>query len=432
MKDNLIKNNFEKIMNKKIINFNDFYNNTKEEFPFIPVVYFNENSDDKKPNNKIIDTYFDIKMYLNHLEIIKKFILSIIKVSFKDEFEKIILYKENLGLVKSNLMMDFKDKLSDTFFEKNYENENEKSYNKIISEKINKTRNLLTPNILKEKKIDYTIFKNFIDEFMKNEKYHLFKKIDLEINKPYFLKIFQTKYIGKNKNFILQILNKYIFIRKKLLECLNNNYGILSFSFMFEIKNNQDLIFLKKKNINNSKKNNNINNIDKFIFYGNENSNDNGNDNGNDNKKKLSIKINNFNLLYINNLDKENYKKIFNSNINKYYNEFKKSIDNTFDSSDQYNLYNVLINNLELDFNTLQFISYYVDPFLFRKSIDIHNIINNYIYEDLNYLDMNYDFYLEWYNKFMGKEKSSKKFDDNYEIKLFDTFFDTEIEKFIF
>jgi hypothetical protein len=268
MKDNLIKNNFEKIMNEKIINFKDFYNNNKEEFPFIPVVYFNKESDDKKPNNKIIDTYFDIKMYLNHLEIIKKFILAIIKVSFKDEFEKIILYKENLGLVKSNLMMDFKDKLSDTFFEKNYENENEnkKSFNKIISEKINKTRNLLTPNILKEKKIDYTIFKNFIDEFMKDEKYHLFKKIDLEINKPYFLKIFQTKYIGKNKNFILQILNKYIFIRKKLLECLNNNYGILSFSFMFEIKNNQDLIFLKKKNINNSKKNNNINNINNKII----------------------------------------------------------------------------------------------------------------------------------------------------------------------
>ena len=393
MKNNLTKNNFKKFKNKII---NDiFINSIIYSIPFNPGVYFKKDLDKDTIGGEIIDTYFKIKNYLKQLEIIKKFILTILNLSFKNEFDKIKVSREHYGFIKSNLIMDFKNNLSDTFFEKNY----------------NKKNNISTLNI----------FKNFIQEYT-IKKYNLFKKIDIDNNnnnnKPYFLKIFQKTYIGKYKSFILEIFNEYISIRNNLLQYLKDNYGILSFNFMFDIKNNLDLDFLKKKESNNTD-NNTDNNTNKYMFYKNETQSNKINE-----KKSFSKKINKFNLLYINNSDKESYKEIFNEKINKYYNELKTSIDNTVDSSEEYNLYNVLINNIELDFNTLQFIFYYNDPYLFSKGIDIHFIINNNINDDLNYLDTNYDFYLDWYNKFLGQEKKVSNVLNNIDTMInFKNFF---------
>ena len=401
MKNNLTKNDLTKFKNKIFKDSIDY--KFIDSIPFNPGVYFKQESEKDTIGGKIIDTYFKIKNYLKELEIIKKFILTILKLSFKSELDQIKISREHYGFIKSNLIMDFKSNLSDTFL---------------------------------SKKVNLNIFKNFIEEYI-IKKYHLFKKIDIDTNKPYFLKIFQTKYIGKYKSFILEIFNEYISIRNNLLKYLENNYGILSFNFMFELKNNQDLNFLKKKekvnNINNS------NNTNKYIFYNKKNIIDgqkiiiDGQKIINkDRKKSFSKKINKFNLLYINNSDKESYKKIFNETINKYYNEFKTSIDNTVNSSEEYNLYNVIINNIELDFNTLQFISYYNDPYLFSKGIDIHFIINNNINDDLNYLDTNYDFYLDWYNKFVGNKTEDSLILTSMEpINNFKDFFEKEIKRFL-
>jgi hypothetical protein len=112
----------------------------------------------------------------------------------------------------------------------------------------------------------------------------------------------------------------------------------------------------------------------------------------------LSPKIYNFNLLYIKIGNEELYNESHKKNINNIYNKLIKSKNKIFDGDSKNDLFNITKNLLELDFNTLKFIFYYVDPKLFNNFLINHFRIKEYISDKINNLESYYDEYLDWYN----------------------------------
>jgi hypothetical protein len=180
--------------------------------PLIPVSYFNSNKDDNI-GAKIIDKYYSIKYKLRQLRIIKEYIFTILELS-KDEINKKKVSFTKYKLQKNKLIIDFNEKLSDTF---------------------------KTQNDFNHFKLKYCF-----------EKYNYLKNIKLNI--PLFFSIFQNEYIGSNKSFFLNLFRSYIEIRNKLLKYIDIDKleSLMAFDKpFFDLKNKINMekkILAKKKN----------------------------------------------------------------------------------------------------------------------------------------------------------------------------------------
>ena len=323
-------------------------------------------------------------------------------ISQKVDFEKINVSKEKYKLVKenengNNLIFKFKEKLSETF-----------------------TKYDIKKSSSKE-------FKNFIKKFI-NNKYSILKKNDSEI--PLFFKIFQNEYKNNanSKSFFIKLFKEYINLRKNLLKYIEDNYGLLSFSFMFTI--------LSEKNdkINNSMKNKNNNkNNEEYIIQGinNKSTNESSPPVINPSKKvikpTLLPKIREFDLLYESLIDKQTCKDNHLKNINIIYKDLFKSIDNFVGGDKEYNLFNVITNNLDVDLNVLKLIFNFVELNLYNKAVDIHYSIKEIIYKKINNFEINYDEYIYWYNIFMKYTNKLSDDEEQSNMSDFHTFYDNII-----
>lgn len=343
--------------------------------PLVTNVYFNDNDG---VGDRIITIYNEVRVNIKKLEVTKNFILSILKSSQHD-LESIII-NDLKPKFKNKLIINFNDDFTTTFNEQN-------DFNDFI---------------LKYCGNNFSIFNNTLT----------------------FNDIFQDKYNKKNKTFFLNLLKKYNKIRKNIIQkkVLETNYGILGFDVIFNINDNinfdkitESEIKKIKNNKINIKKDNNID-YSKYILTGdnvinviNENNLESISNEvvTSPSSPSLKNKIHNFNLLYIENHNKEYYLKLHIDRLNKFYNDFMKSLKFILNGSEQYNLYNITINLIELDFNLLKFIFYYINIQIFKNFIDTNIKIKKYIYDNINIFDKYYEDFIEWYNKLVKSEKTN-------------------------
>ena len=206
MTNNFEKNNFEpfkhKIFKDENFNFKTFIN----DLPIIPSVYFKK---DDTIGSNIINAYYTVKINLEKLETIKKFILTIIDSSLKNQLEKINIdtEKHKYKLFRDNLIFKFNNSLSETF---PYQNDFVKFHKKFVSENSN-----------------------------------LFKNIKTDV--PLFFYLFQEKYTDNSKTYFINLFKEYIDVRKILLNYIKDNYGLLAFTSFFDLYENIDFKKLKDK-----------------------------------------------------------------------------------------------------------------------------------------------------------------------------------------
>jgi len=389
----------EKIFNPTIT-ISDFIKGDDNipSLPTIPKIYFNKNKkknlEDDKIGSVVINNYNNIRINIKKLEIIKNFILSILKTS-QFELENFKVSKKKYQLEQNNLIINIEDTFNDTF-------KNKDSFN------------------------------NFINNYVK-ENYNIFKNIKSDV--PYFYDIFQNEYIGKNKNFFLDLFKKYIKIRKNILKLIQKNNGILGFDMVFEI--NDNIHFDKIKNIEKAKlSKNNKNNINynKYILFG-ENIMNNTNiinnkfTNTDAKKSTLQPKIHKSNLLYLENNDTNYYINLHKKKLTDIYTNIITSKNNSLDNGASYNLYNITINLLELEFNIIKFIFNYIDEIIFNNFIDVHIKIKRYIYEKINTFNIYYEPYIEWYNRVILGLSGSLIDINTTEVENFGDFFNKIISE---
>jgi hypothetical protein len=352
--------------------------------PLIPSFYFlrkvysdSDNISDNDKQAKIIDAYYKIKNDMNYLEQIKDTILSILELC-QEKFNKILIDNNNYGINNKKLIINLTGNLNKDF---KYYYENGKNFK---------------------------IFKNkFIDE-----KCNFYKNINNL--QPLFFSIFQSEYTDKDKDFFFKLFNEYIFIRNQLVLYIQNNwYGILAFSYMFELNNNlgmkQKINNEKNKIINESSSQNNKN--ENYHF------NNNSFESNNNSNKKINIieKIGLYDTLYINDIDKSFYITEYKKNINNSFSFIYNSINQL---SNNNNLYDVMVHLLNLDFYGFQFIFNYVEDKLFINSINIHYKIKKYILNKIVTFQNNYYLYKEWYKKLKNIYEEFDMENNNNQFKV--------------
>ena len=553
MSNKLNQENLKPFINRRVINSFNFkelivQNTDKTKLlPLIPSIYFKTVVDDNI-GSRIINNYYNIKFNLKKLNIIKNFIISILESS-KYDLEKITISREKYKLFTENLFFNSPDD---------------------------------TNNFLKslDTFVNLDNFKDFVKKYSDN-KYGLFKK-NLLKDVPNFFKIFQKEYQNNpdSKTYFIKLFKKYIAVRNLLIEYIENNCGILAFSFLFDLSNTQFFAKMKaieKKKLNDKKKNNNktlpynnfilynknslknnefdfkigdvltkdssanfdvkygftnvksysiesidfnsltpytlkitfttsvnpptsinitknelntyfkskkiynfeignflkkssvnpffdvkyklknvksyiIYNIDfrnspikpytiqivsndptipiKFINIDEKELNDYFNIIEKINKNLVN-KIHSFDLLYVNVANQQYYKNEYNNNINMYYFNLTKSLNNYVGNGFSNNLYHVLVNEIEADFNMIHFIFHYTDQILFSKVVDLQLMAKNYILTRINNFEKYYDAYMEWYELFIGlKERVTFDYDatpdSNFKL-FFDRLFDESV-----
>jgi hypothetical protein len=367
MTNNLTKSNLSPFVNKRIVkqnidkdfNFKDFISNESNPLPLIPGIYFNSNEKDNI-GSKIINNYYTIKICMKNLLLIKTFILSILEVSGVNDLDKINISKEKYKLLKSDLIIPFNDTLSSTFKDQDY-------------------------------------FKKFVTLY-ESQKYGIFKNFNLEI--PYFFQIFQVEYNNSPKTFFISLFKKYIDLRKKILIYIHENFGLLAFTSFFDLSDNIDFGMLKNdiRNKNGNNKNEYNEKYNNYVLYGN-----NINILSNEskiNEKKITEKIHSFDYLYNTKFDNAYYKRKHQEIINKNYFELKESINNFIGPDANFDLLSIIKNNLEVDYNTINFIFNYVDPLIYGKAVDSNILIKQFISKKINNFELYYDQYMYWYNNF--------------------------------
>lgn len=428
-----------------------FSPSTSSKIPLIPAIYFNYDPTDNI-GSEIINTYNIINTNLKKLEIIKKYILVILECT-KFSLEKIEISKEKYSLEKDKLIINFEDDLNKTF-----KNQND--------------------------------FTEFIKKFVKNGNSLLKENNKNKTKEPNFYLIFQNEFKdNKSKGFFIKLLKKYLDIRNKLVEYILKNYGILAFDLFFDIGKAEDYKKIKYKE---SLKDLSTINYDQYVLYGNNLNTNNDifkvgdyvtskksltnkiitkidfqsnpntpyfikdvltstiqklskNDFENDYNKKeiikasgevikkitkrnLAGKIHNFDLLYTNILSEQYIKDEHNEKIHLYYTELKNSIEKYVGEDAKFNLYNVIISSLEVDFNIIKFIFFYVYPIIFHKAVSIHYKIKNEISFMINKFENNYDSYIDWYNMFIGAVSPNLLEFDKDSTSDFKTYFDKMID----
>ena len=373
-----VKDKDNKIIDKNF-NFKDFISNESNPLPLIPGIYFNNNDNDNI-GSKIINNYYNIKICMKKISIIKTFILLILEVLGVNDLDKIIISKEKYKLLKSDLIIPFNDTLSGTFKDQDY-------------------------------------FKKFVTLY-RDQKYGIFKNFNLEV--PYFFQIFQIEYNNTPKTFFISLFNKYITLRRKILTYITENFGILAFTSFFDLSDNIDFEMLKN-NIRSKNGNNNDEyneNYKNYILYGN-----NINILSNEskvNKKKITEKIHSFDYLYVSKFDNAYYKKKHQEQIHKNYFNLNESINNFIGVDSKFDLLSIIKNNLEVDYNTINFIFNYVDPLIYGKAVDSNILIKQFISKKINNFELYYDQYMYWIKTLCKNiEGNNSKIDDDYNFGKF-------------
>jgi hypothetical protein len=339
----------------------------------------------------------------------------------------------------------------------------------------------------KNKDVKKITFYLLIRAFIKNN-YNLLKinsksksksilKINNKNNKPddiAFMKIFQQEFNRKSKSYFYKLFQEYNKTRQTLIKYIKSDYGILAFDFMFDIKyklntkyttvnpdqNIEDYKIIDKETKINSTSNRTVGDIlyksgNKigYIYdidfseskpytvklYSNNNNNTTTKKMTEDEIKAYSTstkkieptlqeKIHNFNLMYKNIISQDNIVANYKKNIDTIYSDFYKSINNFLNNTDEYNLFNIITNNLEFDINLFKFIFNYVDIGVFNKAVGINFKIKKYINNKINDFESKYESYILLFNQINGVISKNDFLNDTLDNLDFEKFLNGIIE----
>jgi hypothetical protein len=410
--DNVPKNNIAELKEarKKTTKILDFLNSKKGYLKlFIPITAYipisskyyypeitlktiqkygrisNINNIIKNKSQNIVDTYYSIKSNLDKLNIIKNYIVSILSTS-QTKLQNDKVPKSPYNLDDKNIIIDLKDDITSTFNNK---------FNKFKNDFINANFNLVSGN-----KDDY----------------------------PYFYTIFQNIYNDKDKTFFINLFKEYNKIRMELINEIEDNYGLLAFYMVFDLSDIYNYSKRKNDEIKRLKKNNKNNN-NKYVLY--EPNALPPLSSAPSAPSKISYKnvtsknlyTNVYDVTYYNTKNKKDIEIIYKDLVS-----YKKKVFNTSDMD----LYNVLINYVNLDFCTINFLFNYVEPSLFNNFITNHIKIKKYIINSINIFDKYEDKYVYWFDKLKatgataGPPPVSSSLD---KIEDYEKFLDSELGK---
>lgn len=447
--------------------------------PIIPTIYFisedkqfrdSSGNSSKVLNDNIgstiINNYYTIVRYLKRLEIIKKFIIATLDSSKYYLNKKIS--RERYNLFEKKLIFSFKDNVNETFTKQkefvDFIDSFIKNNFSILNNNYKDIPNFMTifqaefhetSDINNSKTFFINLFKKYNDIRSKIIKYivsdcgilafHLF--FDLSKTKEYE----KVKYLealkknSKNKDKIPDESKYLLYGNRKVKNSNFNNKNlsvgnvvestvvpssypskaiITKINFIsspetpYNIKNfnpPEKSFSLPESNLNNYKRIKNVSGKNLKVT-----------------DRSMVNKIHDFDLLYTNVLNQQYYKDEHSKNINNYYKEFKKSIENYIGDNAKFDIFSVISSSLENDFCLIQFIFNYVDPVIFNNAVDNHYKIKEYISKKINDFEEYYDQYIDWYNNFIG----ATAFFDNYGVtdesdfkSFFDKIFSKNIEK---
>ena len=305
---------------------------------------------------KYITNYFELKNTLNEFKKIKDCLLTVIELS-KINFQNIKISRKNYNLYKEKL-----------FFE-NFTGNSDNDLAQIIN------KNSL--NI-------------FIQKFSNNN-FILYKDSDTLD----FLNVFQNEYFEKSKNYFINIMNKYIAIRKKLKKSIDNYKNRMCFKDLYEYREDYNLEI--KKNIAKNESEN-------YVLYGNNISFNNENKTSEILSEKNKILKNRdiYEKLYKNKKSKDMYINDFQKRYKDYHSNFYKGLNNILNGPVNIDLYSYLINSINTDYNLINFIFYFDDNKFFEKNIKNYLDIQKDILILVNNFEKYYDPYLSWYKSIVN------------------------------
>jgi hypothetical protein len=330
---------------------------------------------------KNITNYFELKNILNEFKKIKDCLLTVIELS-KTNFQNIKISRKNYNLYKEKL-----------FFE-NFTGNSDNDLAQIIN------KNSL--NI-------------FIKKFSDND-FLLYKDSDTLD----FLNVFQNEYFEKSKNYFINIMNKYIAIRKKLKKNINNYDYRMFYKDLYEYHEDYKLEIKKNKN-----------NSENYVLYGNNISFNNENKKPDilSEKDKILEKRDTYEKLYKNKKSIDSYINDFQKRYKDYHGDFYKGLNNILSGPINIDLYSYLINSINTDYNLINFIFYYENNLKFKNTVVNYLNIQKDILILVNNFEKYYDPYLSWYKSILTpstpieyKKNSIESFGD------FDEYYDEEIK----
>lgn len=311
-----------------------------------------------------ITDYFELKNTLNEFKKIKDCLLTIIELS-KIDFQKIKFSKKKYNL--------YKEKIFFSNFTGNSDND--------LRKNLNSKKDLF----------------NFIKSFINNE-FMLYKDTDTLD----FLNIFQNEYFEKSKNYFINIINKYITIRKNICKKIQNMIDIgninqtkyypnLCYKDLYEYHEDYNLEI--KKNIAKDKSEN-------YVLYGNNMSFNNNVSKVPNTLSEKNILLKNrddYEKLYKNKKSKDIYINDFIKRYKYFHNDFYKGLNNILSGPSNLDLYTYLINSINVDYNLINFILYFNDNKSFEDIITNYLAISNDILLLVNNFEKYYDPYLSWH-----------------------------------
>lgn len=343
-----------------------------------------------------ITDYFELKNTLNEFKKIKDCLLTIIELS-KIDFQKIKFSKKKYNL--------YKEKIFFSNFTGNSDND--------LRKNLNSKKDLF----------------NFIKSFINNE-FMLYKDTDTLD----FLNIFQNEYFEKSKNYFINIINKYITIRKNICKKIQNMIDIgninqtkyypnLCYKDLYEYHEDYNLEI--KKNIAKDKSEN-------YVLYGNNMSFNNNVSKVPNTLSEKNILLKNrddYEKLYKNKKSKDIYINDFIKRYKYFHNDFYKGLNNILSGPSNLDLYTYLINSINVDYNLINFILYFNDNKSFEDIITNYLAISNDILLLVNNFEKYYDPYLSWHKSIVDPSVSTSYIKGSIEnFGDFTEYYDEEIK----
>jgi hypothetical protein len=275
-------------------------------------------------------------------------------------------------------------------------------------------------------------FINFINLFVQQNNFKIFKDTESLQKSLKFFYIFQNTYTGisHSKKYFLSLFKLYINTRIELIELLNANYGILAFYFFFTIKDDKNKVNNKKKSENEA---NGTINYNKYIFLSDAvNLNNNGNKNNSASKIKynLDTKVSHFDKLYsLNFYNNNSFKVGHKNNMNTLFKNFHDSLMFLVGNKSKNNLFNVCYYDIETDFYLLKFLFSYVSVELFNKCVDLNFKIKSKIYKSINIFDVYYEQYISWWKQLTRNNRENNSESENVVVEQenFDDFLQKQL-----
>ena len=307
--------------------------------------------------------------------------------------------------------------------------------NQIIKTDLNKKKIQLVgdPNNVYEnifKKMDTETLKNIASEIQQNNGI----VNTSTTSQPLFYTLFNNEYHEKDKNYLMEILDKYVSVQQKIMNMLKDNYGVFSLKYLFEL--NKPLTKNNSKNKNKTRKFNDEFNSYTFskIKKTSSQSNNSSTQNFTQNSTQKATQKE-----YVD--DELNYENFYNTNENeiiKKNENYNKYIKKLFDTMYKYiyyivgenknkNLYILFFQSLYLDFYTIKFFLNFVGLKNHKEYLQNKHKIDRYISNNI-IIYRNYKrAYKEWHER---KGKGNESISGQINNKLFNEYYTSYLKNF--